>query len=581
MNHDQAPDEPAGRRHLATRAVLLALCLLLSLEALAGYLRWRANQARLSAILSEYASREIKSGAGSEEGERAGAVLRRVSFERTPHHAKLAVARVLVYEVLAGGRPASARLAHARELALEVLRQQPNNWQASMFLGAATYLDWSTRSDRRLFTAAARWQQPLLEALAAAPGQPEPRRFLAAAYLENWAALSAARKAFAGELVKTMFRRDPSSFDHLGPIWFEVAGESADAQEVIPDLPRPWLILERSFAEKQDWASFCLAHDRYSGALRRQLCRHLDEAQQRRRLGDLSHSRQMCLSVVVSCPLDGRFADLVSRAFEIYPPGLHGLRSKAALDKWLRWALELNAIGLDPFSPRVINRLTDAAGTLDPPTGAMAALIASEVYHVGRYERLADSKRSKEWAPFLIAKSRWLIDREDLGSASEALGEVHRSSRSSASYWLARRRLARATGALSDLATAEEQLAGIRSRQWRALDWRWRGRRAVLELQAEIAAPGLSITVNKAPEGGAVAELLWDGSVVALRPVAAGRTIELAIEIEPGPHLLELRSLAGGEIYPGAVELLVEPGGPVAAGLKARAMKGVPAGLGG
>ncbi len=563
MNPDQPSGEPVPsgrRRYLPARATLLALCLLLSFEALAGYSRWRVNRDRLSAMLGEPVGEEVENATAN-----AGDALRRVSFERTPHHAKLAVARVLVYEILAGGAPApgsspasGARLEYARELAREVLHQQPNSWQASMFLGAATYLDWSMRSDRRLYTAAEQWQQPLLEAMAKAPGQPEPRRFLAAAYLETWTALSAARKVFARELVKTIFRQDPDSFDHLGPIWLEVAGDRADALEVIPNLPRPWLALERDFAEKHDWHSFCLAHSRYLDALRRQLSRRLDEAQRRRRLGDLSHSRQMCLEVVVSCPRDGRFAGLVSRALEIYPPGLHGRRSKDALDQWLRWALELNAIGIEPLSPWVIGRLTDAIGVLDPPTGALAALIADDAYHVGRYERLADSKRGKQWAPFLIAKSQWLIDREDPDAASEALGEVHRWSRSSASYLLARRRLARATGALSDVATADEQLARLRSRRWRTADWRWRGRRAILELLAEVPASGLSITVNKAPEGGAVAEFLWDGSGIALRPVTGHRTIELAIEIEPGPHLLELESLAGGEVYPGTVALLVE-----------------------
>ncbi len=572
-DRSDATPPPSDHRHsLPARAALFVLCLLLSAEALAIVSRWRANRDRLGEILNESVS-DTPSGTTAETvpaSDDVTAAIRRVGFERTPHHAKLTVARKLVYQALAasdaappqaGKRNAAAGLPVARELALEVLRQQPNNWQAMMFLGAATYLEWSLGSDRRLYTAAGEWQGPLLEAIEQARGQPEPRRFLAAAYLETWAALSEAKRASAIELVKTMFRQDPDSFDRLGPVWLEVAGDRESALEVIPDLPRPWHALERSFAQKRDWDSFCMARRRYLDALRRQLSAELEEAEQRLRLGDLTGGRQMCLSVVVSCPRDGSFADLAGRALELYPPGLQGLRAKDTLKAWLLWALELNTLGIDPFSPKVIRRLTDAIGELDPPIGARAALIADDVHHLDRYRKLADSTQSKEWAPFLIAETRWLIERdtaEDLGAATRALGDVHRSARSSAPYWSARRQLARATGDLSDLATAEEQLAALQSRQWRASDWRWRGRRMTLDLHPEVQGTGLALTIAKTPAQGAVAEVLWDGSPVAMRPIATGQTIELAIDIEPGPHLLELRSLAGGEIQPGPARLLAQ-----------------------
>lgn len=335
----------SSRRDVWVRATLLVLCLLLSIDALAFVSRWRANRDRLSAILTEAASeagggKDLASGedlAAGEDvavGEDLAATIRRVAFERTPHHAKLTVARALVYRVLAsshadgGSRAAVERLPVARELALEVLRQQPNNWQASMFLGASTYLDWSSRSDRRLYTAATEWEQPLLTAIEEARGQHEPRRFLAAAYLETWAALSAAKKAFALDLVTTLFREDPSSFSHLGPAWLEVAGDLESALRVVPDQTEPWMALKKSFAEKHDWNSFSLAHGRYLDALTGELTRNIEEAEERLRLGDVVTGRQMCLAVVVNSPRDGRFVGLVTRALELYPPGLHGLRSK-------------------------------------------------------------------------------------------------------------------------------------------------------------------------------------------------------------------------------------------------------------
>ena len=80
----------------------------------------------------------------------------------------------------------------------------------------------------------------------------------------------------------------------------------------------------------------------------------------------------------------------------------------------------------------------------------------------------------------------------------------------------------------------------------------------MIELLPEVRGVGLSIAIAEAPSGGAVAELRWDGSSVALRPVAARQEIELRMEVEPRLHLLELRSLAGGEIRPGSIQLLVD-----------------------
>ena len=464
-----ARPEVGGRRDLLVRTALFALCLLLSVEALATVSRWRANRDRLHEILMQSPPPAVAMGKpegvgniGEDGGEDTAEAIRRVAFERTPHYAKLTVARSLVYQALTLGEVVpTERLLVARELALEVLSQQPNNWQASMFLGAATYLDWSLRSDRRLYTAAAEWEQPLIEALEQAAGKSEPRRFLVAAYLETWAALSAAKKASALELVKTMFREDPSSFDRLGPAWFEAVGNQGSGLEVIPDLPAPWRTLQQNFAGKHDWDSFCLAHGRYLEALSRELSEDLEEAAQRLRLGDLAGGRQMCLTVIASSPRDGRFAELVNRALELYPPGLRGLSSKETLNAWLRWVLDLHEIGIDPFSPKAVGRLTDAIGELEAPTGALAALIADDPYRINRYEKLAESLLQKEWATFLIAKTQWLIDREDLDSASRTLEDVHRSARSKAPYWLARRRLARATGDLSGLATADEQVGGV------------------------------------------------------------------------------------------------------------------------
>ncbi len=546
------PARSGGWRDRLLRLAIVAACLLLTGEALAAVARWRANRAELQELLRESANDDAET------------VIRRVAFERTPHHAQLITARALVYEAMAaagppaGGKSVDRRLLRARELALEVLRHQPNNWQASMFLGAATYLDWSQRSDRRLYTEAARWEKPLQKAVREAAGRPEPRRFLATAYLETWAALSAEKRAFAAELLREAFRDDPGAFARMAPVWLETADDQASALELIPDRPDAWRLLERTYAASKDWGSFSLVHSRYLDALERRLEDDLAEARERLRLGDLSGGRSLCLSVVVAAHRDGRFADLVSRALRLYPPGIHGLRSAGPLREWLTWALELAELAVTPFSPRVIGRLTDAIGELEPAEGAFAALIADDVYRIQRYERLADSKVDAEWAPYLIAKSQWLVDRNDVALAERTLAEVHRSAHAGAPYWLARQRVARAAGDLVVLGEAERQLSALQKTEWRPSDWRVQGRRATLEIYPLREAAGvatLSIEILSAPAGGAAIELAFDGTAVALRPAVPGATVELSLEVEPKPHRLELRPLAGGEVYPGRVRL--------------------------
>ncbi|MCP3958370.1 MAG: hypothetical protein GY719_11005 [bacterium] len=547
-----SPKTPSDRRAGLLRLAVIALCLVMTFWALAGLVRWRAERTELVEILKQI-----------QVGDSHQTAIRRVSFERTSHHARLIVARALVYDVLTTEPNATSvdRLTRAHDLAREVLVEQPNSWQASMLLGASTYLEWSLRSDRRLFTSAPDWERPLLKAVAEADGKPEPRRFLLSAYLETWAALSAEKKALTRDLIEQAFRDDPDSLARLLPIWLEVAEDLSSALEVIPDRPAAWQLLKRDFAGTHEWDSFGLAHTRYLDALERQLTRNLDEAGKRLRLGDYYNGRTMCLRVVVAAPPDGRFAALVAQALELYPPGLHGLSSSEALRKWLLWSLELNAVSIDPFSSHVLSRLTDAVGEIEPPIGALASLIGEDLYQTKRYEKLEPAKNAPAWAPFLIAKTQRLIDRQELSLAEETLAEVHRSARGRASYWLARQRLARATGDLVDLASADRELADLRAEEWQSHQWRWRGHRASIEIYPERAASGIEIQLGEAPGQGAVVQVMWDGTAITHMPVRAQETLEIEWEVTPRPHQLELRSLAGGEVYPGRVLLLESSAG--------------------
>ncbi len=550
MESSKPEARAVGRRDQLLRVILIAACLLGAFEAMASMMRWRTQRSELRELLR-----------GPEEGSGFARVSQRIGLERTHHHAQLIATRALVYDAMTGGESLSgsldasvARLSEAQRLALEVLRQQPNSWEASMFLGAATYLEWSFRSDRRLYVESKAWEQPLLKAVEEARGKREPRRFLVTAYLETWEALSPEKRASAFDLVRDTFRDDVDAFIGLAEVWIEVAGDRA--LEVMPDSPRVWKHLAVTYARVNDWESFRLAHSRYLDVWEQQLTKDLDEAEERLRLGDLSTSRDMCLRVLVDAPRDGRFAPLATRALEIFPPGLHGLRNTEKLREWLDWALDLSTVSVVPFSPQTLGRLTDSIGDLDAPSGALAALIGKDAYRTGRYERLDESKQSKAWGRFLIVKSKWLLERNEVAAADEALDDVHHSLHGSSGYWLARQRVARAAADLQGLAVANERLASLQKRRWEIDEWRELVARKIIEVYPEPLPQALStlkIEVEPKPGAGAVIAIVWDGSEIDTQTVMKREVLEVQLKIDPKPHLLELRTLAGSQFNPGRV----------------------------
>lgn len=563
MTDPRESPQPGLRAHLP-RLALLALCLALTWAALAELADWRGNRDRLIALLES-------TGVADRDPQAAALVGR----ERTPHHARLMTASALLYDVFerlpdpaAPGAAATPivqpqridQLEAARALARQVLREQPNSWQAAMLLGAASYLEWSLRDDPRLFTAYQAWHDPLLAALERAPGQVEPRRFLIAAYLETWPVLSPERKDFARALMRRTFAEDPPTFERLAPYWQQAAEDQDDLFSVVPDRPEAWQWLESTYVSTGDWDGFLVVHRRRLDALENHLRRELREAGERLRLGDYQRARTICLALIARAPRDGRFAPLASEALELYPPGLHGLSSTAALRAWLDWALELETYGVRPLTPRAIAHLIDAVGNLEPYDGARAALAAGDLYQMGRFERLTEVRTTAPWAPFLIAKARWLLERRELGQAAQTLDQVAPAHRSQPAYWLTRWRIARARGDLPALSEAERALAEHWAREWPPEAWSWDNRRAELEMLPAAAARGVAIELGRVPAGGTVVEVAWDGTAVAFEPVYPGETLELALEVTTRLHRLGFRSLAHGGVVPGRVRLL--PDGP-------------------
>ncbi|RMH16054.1 MAG: hypothetical protein D6696_19120, partial [Acidobacteria bacterium] len=539
------------------RPAVLAACAVLAWTAFDGYRSWQGNRDRLLALVAD-------------AGALSPAVERRLRREITPHHARLEAARALVFHLLAAPPlaelPAAEReaagdarrraLDAARSLAREGLAAQPNSWQAAMLVGATTYLEWSLDRDPRLFTDADAWHQPLLAAVEAAPREAEPRRVLATAYLELWPVLSPARKDFARRLLRRTFAEDPESFARLGIAWLKIAGDPEEAFALVPDQPSAWLQVLSAFAAEKRFQLVCRSHERYLASLERSLARRLEDGERRLDLGDVFHSRTRFARVVAEAPPEQRFVPLVNRALARYPPGLLSAGTNDAMAGWLRWAIALSEVRLFPLEPNIVARLAVATQRLGPPDAALVALLGGDRVRAERLERLSREHAIRAWAPYLIAKAHYLVERGQAAAADEVLARVDPASRQQAPYWLARQAVARALGDPVLVAEADHEVDRRRAGSWPADAWRSVPRGWSLYVLPAAAGSGLTITpAEVAPEGAAVL-VRWDGATAACRAIRPGRPLHLEIGVTPDPHLLEWSTVGGLPTRPGPVELL-------------------------
>lgn len=519
---------------------------------LAGWVAWQA--AALSAVRRQLEGR--LAAAGIEEPQS----LARLRSEPTAERARLAAARLIVHRVISATeaeRPkAAALLPEARQLAGQVLRERPGDWQASMLLGTATYLEQSLAQDRRLFTESAAWEKPLRHAIELAPSRHEPKRLLATAYLEIWYALSPAKKEIAREVLRQVFAGDQRAYRALLPAFIAATPDTKEIFEVIPAEPEAWSDLERIYGERRAFGALAAAHEKRLTALEARLKARTDEAAERIRLGDFFRSRSLLLKNVTEAPPSLRFAPLVARALELYPPGLHGLSSVTPLRAWLDWLLDLDRLGIHPVEPKLVGRLLDAVGEIDPPTGAHAALVAGDLYQAERYARLNEAPQLENWGPYLIARASREIAEGKYAEAREKLDMVYYGTQRQAPYLLARLELAKKLGDAGGLAVARSELARQQKLEWGALDWRIAGKRSRLELLPARAAKGLEIEIQEAPDWGSVIDVMLDGRSLGVVIVQNGQHLRLRTPVDAKLHLLEIEPLVVAEIVPGSVRLL-------------------------
>lgn len=283
--------------------------------------------------------------------------------EPDPWRARLRVARTLLASATAEPRPEPAvllrRLEAARGLASGVSLERPASWEAAMVRGASTYLEWSLRRDRRLLYQPEEWEGPLLRSLELAPGRPEPARFLAAAYLELWPALSRGKQESARRLLARALGDHATFAALIGP-WVRTAGGYEKAFSAMPAAPWAWERLQQLAAEDADWSGYSAARQRWYAALKAQMRRDLTEAETRLAGGDTERAQLTFLSLL-QAPPRRRFLPEIESALAQAPPGTPSPSLAPAFRSWLDWSLDLCRWRQCPMPEPMMQRLANLA----------------------------------------------------------------------------------------------------------------------------------------------------------------------------------------------------------------------------
>jgi hypothetical protein len=451
-----------------------------------------------------------------------------------------------------------ARMEEAARTGREILARRPSSWEAALVAGAATYLGWSQSRDPRLFTAYRQWEAPLETALRLAPAKREPVRFLAAAYLEVWPALSPRKREIAHALLAEVFR-DPEDLNRLLDPWLDTAAARSEAFAVLPDDPAAWDRVEKAYAQRGDLPGYAAARQRHEDSLLAALRRDLLEADRLRGDGRIEEARALYLTVAERARPEARYLEFLEQTLERCPPGPVDARTSERLVPHLDRALDRCLYASCEMPPVALKRLFHLVHDPAPPQAALAALFTGDLQRAGVYERRTEGLGAEAWAPYLIAKARVLAARGRLDDAREALGLVNLAWQGRPLYWQARREVARAAADAGGQAEAEARLAGLARTSWAPRDWAWRRGTARLEMETAAPAAGLAVTLDSVPAHGSLVELRLDGTALGafpVRPVAgAAPALRLVAPLARGLHMLELDSLDGGQVLPGAVEL--------------------------
>lgn len=560
-----APDAASGRAHgrgrtvpAAVRFVVAAAAFALAFGVVLLFQEYSRRQGELRRLI-----------AAVELDRRQPEAVQRILWDPDVEMGRLQVARALVYEALDPQAFAALplrdrmtalalvpeRLELAREIAGETLRRRPAAWAAAMILGASYYVEWSLRGDARLFTERQTWERPLEVAILIAPGEDEPRRFLALAYLEIWPALPPDERARLLPLLRQALEDRPS-FERAVDIWLAVASNRDEAVSLIPDTSWAWQAMAARSAARRDWTAHAEAIARLRAAEAKEFAAALAHLERRRAGGDVRGARAAALGLLAEASPDRRHLALAERALELLPPGPVDEGRARALRAWLEWGLEMALWEQPSLSATALRRLAALLDPLPAPQAALAALLAGDLASAEAVERRHEALNTEPWASYCILKARILARRGETAAAQRILGHVQTLWVGSIPALRSRRAIADAEGNASALAASERALAQLGGEEWPATSWRWRGRVATAGFLAVRAAPGLVVAFDVAPAQGGFVEVSLDGESLPTTPVPPAGEVVIAQPLGAGIHILSVTSPGMGRVVPGRFRLL-------------------------
>jgi len=546
--------QPLGSR--AVRGLIAFLAVALAVTALANRAAWlEAHRDALSLVMS--------TGISARQPTVAADAL----WDPDPLRSRLAVARGLLAEAydpdafsklpVRDAADAASRLEErldlARGIAADALVELPAAWQAAMIVGGATNRIWSLQGDPRLFSEQSVWETPLRAAAKLAPGQDEPLRPLAVAWLETWPLLSSSRRVEARETLRRAFA-DPDTFRQCAALWLAAATDREEAFSLVPDVPWGWSVVEGDLTAREDWDGFCAARQLRDLAIRASAGRRVGEAAEHLRGGDPSGARSLALGVVGDVPADRRFSVTLESALTRCPPG-PVTAPAAAIRRWLDLALDGFVRGQTWLPPEAVARLAASADDLPAPVAALAALAGGDLSAAEVIERRAEAGSAEAWAPYWVAKARVFARAHRVAEGRAALGRVNRNWAVSLPVIEARVALAEVAGNANGLAEAQSALDGAAAFSWPATAWTWRGPAARLDMCAVRDASGFALTLDDFPSRGTVVQVSLDGTPVAVEPALDREGLSVRVPVSRGPHLMEITTVAGGRVVPGELTL--------------------------
>ena len=533
-----------------TRLVAGVVAVVLAAASVYSYLSWERSRDHLLDLLTEFGT-----------GTRAPGVVSDVRREPDPVRARLLVARALLADELdrrwladlvgdereAAEAVSLRKLETADSMARGVLAARPASWQARMILAGSTYLKMSRLGDPGRWRERWRWERPLRDAMAMATNQVEPRRILAAAYLNDWSLMTGSERQSARDVLRVAFR-DRVTLEQLLPAWLRRADSLDQALDLMPIASWSWQHLERYFRVRQDWERVCEGRTRSLAALPKYLERILADAEKRLARGDKSGARSLALNALASLPIGPVYGELLDRLLRTLPPGPIPAQSQQRTRDWLTWTRRECLLGRCPLPKTVIRRLRALSQYETSADRAWTAELAGDTYSAASHERDALIPNASDWAPYLLLKAKRLTASGEAGEAAATLAMIHPD-------W-AERAVTRAVRAL-----VWEGL-GVSSRV-RLDDWQspaiLRAREtSIKEYFWQQPPEKIRLRFGKVASTGAAVQILWSDQLAGCYSVESGTVITLAAPRTSGFHVLEVRPLPGSRAALADIQVIPE-----------------------